>query len=90
MQLLYRNWNSATSSARWYLILVAGQIAIQQMWWWYHPPFLLLYGHGVDLRRSTVDLDSTCFNSMAGRNRPPTSVNRISPCAALVAPHIAH
>jgi hypothetical protein len=28
----------------------------------------------VDLRRSTVDLDFTCFNSMAGRNSPPTCV----------------
>ena len=26
----------------------------------------------MDLRRSTVDLDFTCFNSMSGRNRPPT------------------
>jgi hypothetical protein len=37
---------------------------------------------GVDLRRSTVDPDFTCFNSMAGRNNgrkpeaaiPPTSI----------------
>jgi len=28
----------------------------------------------VDLRRSTVDRDFTCFNSMAGRNSPPTCV----------------
>ena len=31
-------------------------------------------GRGVDLRRSTVDLDFTCFNSMAGRNSLPTIV----------------
>jgi hypothetical protein len=26
----------------------------------------------VDPRRSTVDLDSSCFNPMAGRDRTPT------------------
>ena len=31
-----------------------------------------MQGRGVDLRRPTADLDFTCFNSMAGRDSPPT------------------